>query len=447
MSSDIVISAKDVAKSFLVYKKPEDRLKQFLFRNRRRFYDEVEALKPVTLDIRRGETVGIIGRNGAGKSTFLHLVCGTLQPTSGSLSVQGRVAALLELGAGFNPEFTGMENIYMSASILGLEKSQIDARLDKIIAFADIGDFIERPVKTYSSGMYARLAFAVAAHVDADILIVDEILAVGDAAFGQKCMRYIHEFKKNGTLLFVSHDTASVTNLCDRAVWLDAGAVQAVGPSKDVTRRYLASLYDVEHQPADDDEARPGETPRQDPVSDARIETLSASPVHNNIELFAFDPGCASFGERGAEVINAEFLMENGQPVTLVQGGEAVSLRVYCRALQPLSQPIVGFIVNDRLGQVLFGDNTFLTTCFDPVSVPAGATFQARFDFALPYLATGDYSVTLAIADGTQTAHRQHHWLHDAFILKVHASHVVQGMVGVPMRDVRLELATVADPA
>lgn len=446
MSSEVVISAQAVGKSFLVYKRPEDRLKQFLFGRRRQYYEEVQALKPITLDIRRGETVGVIGRNGSGKSTFLHLVCGTLQPSCGSMTVRGRVAALLELGAGFNPEFTGMENIYMAASILGLSKAQIDTRLDQIVAFADIGDFVGRPVKTYSSGMYARLAFAVAAHVDADILIVDEILAVGDAAFGQKCMRYIHEFKKNGTLLFVSHDAAAVNTLCDRTVWLDAGAVQAVGPSKEITRRYLASLYELEHEPAQaDPQGETAPAPRHRAVSDVRAELLHNSTLRNDIELFDFNPHSAGFGERGAEILTAAFVDRHGEPVTVVTGGEEVSLRVRCRAIKALDQPIVGFLVNDRLGQVLFGDNTFLTYCFNPVHVPAGATFSAHFDFALPFLATGDYSVTLAIAEGTQTAHRQHHWLHDAFLFKVHASHIARGLVGVPMHDVGLHVEAAAE--
>ena len=171
----------------------------------------------------------MIGRNGSGKSTFLQLVCGTLTPTVGSVQVKGRIAALLELGAGFNPEFTGRDNVFLSASILGLSQEQITERYDRIEEFAGIGDFIDQPVKVYSSGMYARLAFAVAAHVDADILIIDEILAVGDAAFTQKCMRFIRQFKEHGTILFVSHDASSIVNLCDRCLWLENGSVRQIG--------------------------------------------------------------------------------------------------------------------------------------------------------------------------------------------------------------------------
>ncbi len=207
MSSEVVIYAKDLGKVYQIYRKPIDRLKQMLFRGRRKFYDEYWALRGVDLEIRRGETIGIVGRNGSGKSTLLQMICGTLAPSQGELAVSGRIAALLELGAGFNPEFTGRENVFLAASVLGLTEQQIVGRFESIAEFAGIGDFIDQPVKIYSSGMYARLAFAVAAHVDADILIIDEILAVGDVAFTQKCMRFIRAFQERGTIFFVSHDT------------------------------------------------------------------------------------------------------------------------------------------------------------------------------------------------------------------------------------------------
>jgi len=187
---------------------------------------EFLALNDVSFEVSRGETVGIIGRNGAGKSTLLQIVCGTLKPTSGFIETHGRIAAMLELGAGFNPEFSGRENIFLNGYIVGLTRQQIEARYDAICGFADIGEFIEQPIKTYSAGMAVRLAFAVMAHVDAQILVIDEALAVGDARFVQKCMRFLREFKERGTLLFVSHDTIAVSSLCDRAIWLDAGRVK-----------------------------------------------------------------------------------------------------------------------------------------------------------------------------------------------------------------------------
>ena len=198
MSAEFAIRLAGVGKFYPMFTQPEDRLKQLLVRGKRRYYQEYWALQDVTLDILKGESVGIIGRNGAGKSTFLQLVCGTLRPSTGSIEVEGRIAAMLELGAGFNPEFTGQENVHLAAAVLGLSADLIKERYPSIAEFAGIGDFIDRPVKYYSSGMYARLAFAVAAHVDADILVVDEILAVGDAAFQQKCMRFIHAFREPG---------------------------------------------------------------------------------------------------------------------------------------------------------------------------------------------------------------------------------------------------------
>ena len=214
-SDDIAIRVENLSKCYTLYDAPRDRLKQFVLprlqrgigKPSRNYYREFWALKDISFEIRKGETVGIIGRNGSGKSTLLQILCGTLTPNSGTVAINGRVAALLELGAGFNPDFTGRENVYMNGSVLGLTKEQIDARFDEIAAFADIGEFLFQPVKTYSSGMYVRLAFAVIAHVDAEILIIDEALAVGDAFFVQKCMRFLRDFMTRGTVLFASHDT------------------------------------------------------------------------------------------------------------------------------------------------------------------------------------------------------------------------------------------------
>ncbi len=440
MSSEIAIEAEGLSKAYAIFKRPQDRLKQMLVRGRRRYYEEFWALKDVSLTVRRGETVGLIGRNGSGKSTFLQLVCGTLTPSRGRLAVNGRIAALLELGAGFNPEFTGRENVYLAASVLGLTTAQIDERYAAIAAFAGIGDFIDQPVKLYSSGMYARLAFAVAAHVDADILIVDEILSVGDAAFTQKCMRFIRAFKERGTLFFVSHDTGQMVSLCDRVAWLDRGELREVGPAKDVCHRYLADLYATQ----DSDRAfRIGGSRREAvvdrPVRDVRDEILKNSQARNTIEIFDFNDAGPWFGERGGSIVAAELLDVSGARLTALDGGEEVVLTVACAAERDLFQPIVGFYVKDRLGQNLFGDNTYLTSRLDPLNVPAGGRFTARFRFQMPYLPSGDFAVTVALAEGTQTDHVQHHWIDDALFFKVHSSHVVRGLVGIPMLDIAIE--------
>lgn len=247
MSSEWAIEAHGLGKCYSLYDRPGDRLKQLLWGRwrgqRKPYFREFWALKNVDFSIKPGEVVGIVGRNGAGKSTLLQMVCGTLQPSTGELTAKGRVAALLELGAGFNPDFTGLENIYMNAAILGLSQAQVDARLEGILAFADIGDFIRQPVKTYSSGMYMRLAFAVATSVEPDILVIDEALSVGDGAFARKSFDRIMSLKDAGkTILFCSHSMYQVEALCSRAMWIEAGALRMIGAASDVTSAYQTSL-------------------------------------------------------------------------------------------------------------------------------------------------------------------------------------------------------------
>ena len=442
MSSDLVIQAKGLGKAYRIFKKPADRLKQMLWRGRRQFYEEFWALRALDLDVYRGETVGVIGRNGSGKSTFLQLVCGTLVPTCGDLTVQGRVAALLELGAGFNPEFTGKENVYLAASVLGLNSTQIEQRYESIVNFAGVGDFIHQPVKFFSSGMYARLAFAVVAHVDASILIIDEILAVGDAAFTQKCMRFLHRFRENGTILFVSHDTAAVTNLCDQVVWLDNGTVREIGLAKEVCHNYLAALY---HERENLHTFRIGGSRKAPPeltkrVRDPRHEILKSSAHRNEVEIFDFDPNAPWYGGKGASIEDVMLTDPKNSSLTTLVGGEEVVLKICCVSERALRNPIVGFYIKDRLGQYLFGDNTYLTYREVDSELQAGQPFQARFHFQMPYLPTGDFSVNAAVAEGTQEDHQMHHWIDDALFFRVHSSHVARGLIGVPMLAVELEM-------
>ena len=241
--ADFAIEARGLGKCYQLFERPTDRLKQLIWGRWHRYYREFWALRELDLSIRHGEVVGVVGRNGAGKSTLLQMVCGTLPASTGTLKVQGRVAALLELGAGFSPDFTGLENIYMNAAILGLKRSEVDARLDDILAFADIGDFIRQPVKTYSSGMFMRLAFAVATAVEPDILVIDEALSVGDGAFSRKSFDRIMKLKDAGkTILFCSHSMYQVEALCSRAMWIDGGTLRMFGSAAEVTNAYQASL-------------------------------------------------------------------------------------------------------------------------------------------------------------------------------------------------------------
>ena len=433
-TTEIAIAVRHVHKQFKLFKRPLDRFKQLLCRHKR-YYTPFDALKDVSFEVKKGETVAIIGRNGSGKSTLLQLICGTLSPSAGQIEVHGRVAALLELGAGFNPEFTGRENVFLNAAILGLSKAEIEARLDAIIAFADIGAHIDQPVKSYSSGMYVRLAFAVIAHVDADILVIDEALAVGDAVFVQKCMRFLRDFQQRGTILFVSHDSSAVTSLCERAVWLHRGQVQAYGEAKAVCESYLAMLFDAENTEGEQLQTR--YVPPNEWV-DQRREWINRSPLRNDLELFLFNPNARGFGEGGARIVDVHLRNQQGQPLAWAVGGEQVHLVVHAQAIQDLDRPIIGFYIKNHLGQELFGDNTYLHYAMEPVAVAAGELLRAEFVFPMPILPAGDYSISVAIANGTQQVHQQHHWLHDALQFTSHAPSSVSGLVGIPMLSISL---------
>lgn len=463
-SNEIAIRVQNLSKCYQIYATPRDRLKQFvvptlcrIFPPLRKFfstinhqlstgvpvfYKEFWALKDVSFEVKKGETFGIIGRNGSGKSTLLQMICGTLTPSSGSIQTNGRIAALLELGSGFNPEFTGRENVYMNASVLGLTNEEIDTRFDEIVAFADIGDFIEQPVKTYSSGMMVRLAFAVIAHVDADILVVDEALAVGDAFFTQKCMRFLRAFMEKGTVLFVSHDTGSVVNLCSKAVLLQHGQAVEIGTPKEVTEHYLATLYELNQEvdgvQTDYSNMPVGQVENSSEYRDMREALINVSALRNDIEVFQFKPDQAGFGTGDAKITSVRLLDQGGARLSWVVGGEDVILDIRCLASKDILHPIIGFLFKDRLGQVVFADNTFLVYQHSPQSVAQGCELVARFEFRLPVLPAGDYSITAALAEGSQDTHVQHHWMHDALIVRVHASSVCQGLIGVPMKTIKL---------
>lgn len=437
-AQDVAIRVHGVGKCFRVYAQPQDRLKQALLprlaslvgRRLPAYFREFWALSDVGFEVRRGDTVGIVGRNGSGKSTLLQIICGTLQATTGEVGVRGRVAALLELGAGFNPEFTGRENVYMSASILGLSREEIDRKYEDIVSFADIGDFLEQPVKTYSSGMYVRLAFAVIAHVDADILVIDEALAVGDAIFVQKCMRFLRKFRERGTLLFVSHDTSAILNFCQSAVWLDKGGVRMYAPAQDVCNAYIEYCSQEVY----------GDAVRlQSRQSDKVAQVSKAIELDRETKVELFDNVANSSGWcSGAAAIDSVMLCnEHGEPFTSFIGGERVELRVRASTSRPLDSPLIGFFVKDRLGQSLFGEHTF-TYVQPPMKVSGGDVLEAIFRFTLPMLPNGDYSMTVSIADGDPFANTQHAWLHDAVLIHVASPKLRYGLVGIPFEEVTM---------
>lgn len=435
MSSDVVVSVHDLGKCYQIYEKPRDRLLQMAWRGRRQYCREFWALRDVSFSIVKGETLAIIGSNGSGKSTLLQMICGTLNPSLGSVTTYGKVAALLELGAGFNPEFTGRENVYMAAALYGLSRDEVTAQLLQIETFADIGEHFEQPVKTYSSGMYVRLAFAVIAHVDADVLVIDEALAVGDAVFTQKCMRYIRAFQQRGTLLFVSHDMGSVLNLCKTAIWLDHGRVMQHGEAKAVAEAYLQStlqqIYGAEAQLA--------------PVAAAQENSVmaeSAAPavdygtqvhIQNNLDQ------AAGWKSGVAEVQEVRLSLADGSMPAVLKGGERVRICITAQAHQDLDSPILGFLLKDRLGQDLFGENT-LVVPGGPVPICAGQQLTATFSFVLPMLPNGQYAVMASVANGDLYNNIQHHYLHDALIVQVTSSRVRWGLVGVHFDCVELKV-------
>lgn len=454
MSSEIAIKVENLSKCYQIYAKPQDRLKQMVYprlqamfgRVQKKYYREFWALQNINFEVRKGETIGIVGLNGSGKSTLLKLICGTLASTAGSVETHGRVAALLELGTGFNPEFTGKENVYLNGSILGLSEEEINAKYDAIIEFADIGDFINQPVKRYSSGMYVRLAFAVIANVDADILIIDEALAVGDAIFSQKCMRFLREFKKNGTVFFVSHNSGAVVNLCDRAVWLEKGQALAVGSAKEVCQRYLARRY----QSTVRDKKDTGKTItlRPDAIEsrqkrlaqsrDMRMAFINNTNLRNDIQVFEFSAKTKGFGNSGAEVTYAGLEDLDGKSLSWVVGGEKVRVVVEASILVECKNLIVGFNIKDRLGQVIIGQNTYLDSCLTPVSAVPGDIVEAVFCFQFPILPRGTYTVDVAVAEGHQPEVKQLQWLYDAFVLESQTSSILGGLIGISFESIEL---------
>lgn len=449
MCSETVIDVAGVSKCFEIYARPHDRLKQYVLPAVERFFGfppratpyfrEFWALRDIAFHVRAGQTLGIIGRNGSGKSTLLQILCGTLAATSGRISTRGRIAALLELGSGFNPEFTGRENVYLNASVLGLSREQIHARFDAIAAFADISDFMEQPVKTYSSGMFVRLAFAVIAHVDADILVIDEALAVGDAVFTQKCMRFLRQFRERGTLLFVSHDMGSINALCDAAIWLDHGQMRLHGSTQEVTKAY--GHFCSQQMAGNGVQLN---TFQAEP--EMAVTAVPLTPMEDKqtqIEFYDNIQHAEGWRSEHAEITRVQLQDPFGKPIAVVHGGEKITLVINGVAHRDLIDPIFGFFVKDRLGQALFGENTCAHVA-QPNPIQAGSLLRAEFIFVLPMLQNGDYSLTVALAEGDIGHHVHHHWLHDAAILRVHSPALRWGIVGVPFERVQLTQMAVA---
>jgi ABC-type polysaccharide/polyol phosphate transport system ATPase subunit len=359
-NSEIAIKLQGISKCFQIYDKPHHRLMQGLLRGKKQYFKEFWALKDISFEIKKGETVGIIGRNGSGKSTLLQIICGTLSPTSGNVNINGRVAALLELGSGFNPEFTGRENIFMNSSILGLSQEEINACYDDIIHFADIGEFIHQPVKTYSSGMMVRLAFAVAVHTKPDILIVDEALSVGDIAFQNKCMEKIKSIKETGaSILFVSHDLNTVQIICDRVIWLKNANLQLTGYAVDVCQEYY--MDNIKHE-----------------------DTFSKTDGIIMQQATGF-----------AKFSCIELCDENGKEKSLFDVGSILNFKFTLEAEKNLEESIFTISIYRTDGDWLIGQTSREKKVFWP-PITLGEKLQGQLQLAPNCLAPGDYKVVFA---------------------------------------------------
>lgn len=422
MSSDAVaIRANGLGKCFQVYDRPQDRLKQSILPRLRRltggsaptYFRELWAVHDVSFEIRKGETVGIVGRNGSGKSTLLQLLCGTLAPTVGTVETQGRVSALLELGAGFNPEFTGYENVYLNAAIVGVPRDEMATRMDRISAFSELGDFLDQPIKTYSSGMYARLAFAAAIHVDPEILIVDETLAVGDARFVAKCMRRIQEMKERGTsVLFVSHDVASVRTLCTRAIWLDRGRLVDQGDVFPVTGRYTEFMFSDDAAPPGvslDSAAAVGERPPEAAAEPGGIESSPPDPTDPSATAAPTTSGStprpiAHWGSHRGLILSASVTDKSGVRRDVHYWGETLEVQIEVQIPPDIRRDGLGvaFSIKDLKGTDLIVSST---RDFDTLELPDRARFRLGFRFDNP-LVSGKYLLVAAVE------RRQHSDIH-----------------------------------
>lgn len=392
MSSEVAIKVENLSKCYHIYDKPHERLLQILSRERKQYYREFWALNEVSFQVNKGETVGIIGRNGSGKSTLLQMICGTLNPTSGTIETQGRIAALLELGSGFNPEFTGRENVYMNATMLGLSKDEIDLCFDEIVAFADIGNFIEQPTKTYSSGMNVRLAFAVQAQVKPDILIVDEALAVGDAKFQAKCFERLKQLRENGTsILLVTHDSNQIVTHCSRAILLNNGRVLEAGKPRHVVNCYQDLLF--------------GKVPKVLPDETLSLLADMKKPQYElstTADLFSTRPGYNSHEYRwgdGAAKILDYYLSADDQPYpSAIISGQFITLRIAVKFVMEIIRPILGITIKTKEGVAIYGANSETLNVHEFKTLGAlGNVIQADVSFHCK-LAAGDYFISLGIA-------------------------------------------------
>lgn len=409
-----VIKVENLTKIYKLYDKNTDRLKEALHPFHKKYHKEFYALKNVSFEVKKGQMLGIIGKNGSGKSTLLKIITGVLSASAGSVKTNGKISSLLELGTGFNPEYTGIENIYFNGMIMGFTKEEMDKKLSEIIEFADIGDFLYQPVKTYSSGMFVRLAFALSINVDPDILIVDEALSVGDIRFQQKCFRKIDEIKKTKTVILVTHDIGAVNKFCDNVIWINEGKIVDSGDAYRISKLYQAFMV----------QSKLSKSKRTDKIKENYTDDKKYKLDRVDKELDIFGDGKAQIIEIGMfDAVTDDKLEDLSARVN-------VKLFIRVKYNEEIMGPIVGFTLKDRLGNTILQTNSYILN--EPLEdVIENQIETYSFEFIVPNLNDGTYSISPAIASGIQENHIQHNWIHDAIVFNIINSNLysLQGVI------------------
>lgn len=430
-SDNTAIEVSGLGKTFKIYDHPLDRVKQLtsstmnrmLGKEAPQYYSEFPALKDINFSVQDGETLGVIGHNGSGKSTLLQIICGTLMPTQGIVNTKGRIAALLELGSGFNPDFTGRENVFMNGTILGLTNKEIEDRFDSIASFADIGNFIERPVKTYSSGMMLRLAFAVQSQIDPDILVVDEALAVGDAKFQSKCFNRLKQLKERGTsILLVTHSTDQIVNHCDRTLLLDAGEQLMLSDPKTASNHYLDLLFGREKRIPD--KVIQNESPATQNLDLSITEDVFSKHANYNPEEYRWGDNAASITDFS--------LQSNGVETGIVESGQQIKLRIAIRFDLTIDKPILGITIKNKEGTTIFGTNTLNYREQHAFENQGKAGTHCIISSNIQcHLNQGDYFISVGIAsrDGAEIV--PHDRRYDSIHFQIAPTHGVMGIVNL----------------
>lgn len=425
--SDIAIRVDQVRKVYKLYQKHADRVKETFHPFGKVYHRPFTALDGISFSVKKGETVGIIGRNGSGKSTLLQIICGILKANTGEVQVNDRISALLELGAGFNPEFTGVENVYLNASILGYSKAETDRRFDEIVAFSGIGDFINQPVKTYSSGMYIRLAFSIAVHVDPEILLIDEALAVGDIFFQQKCIQFMKKYMQGCTKLLVTHDMHSVANMCERVIVLEEGNMVFVGePVKGI--EYYTRFIHNEFE---------GGISSKRPTQESTPSTSEGLESGEWIQV----PEDSTGGAKEVRIEKVKITSDDDKAKQVVKKGDLVRFHFLIHNPEPKTNIIFGYTVKDRVGNAIFGENT-CNESIGPVVLSAGS-HHVVLEIQWPEVYPDRYTITFGIGEGT---HPLHHtiqcWAHNIVsVSSISPDRCIHAMFNSPIRRLDIQSA------